>query len=82
MIMDLNKKLTEEEQHNILNELFGFVVEDGIVYDEEGYEFYANDYNLKFNLSTLKGIFKFVADRWHMKGVDYARMQMRIALGL
>lgn len=38
----LNGKLSIEQQQIILNNIFGFIVEDGgVIYDEDGDEFYA-----------------------------------------
>lgn len=59
----IKKLLSIKEQSEILNELFGFSFENVsenseqehyVLFDEEGYEFYGSDANLKFNFSTLE----------------------------
>jgi len=91
----LKKKLTIEEQREILGSLFGFDIinksypnendEENphyIIYDEEGYEFYGNDKNLSFTLTTLEGIFAYTAHRAKEQGYADAQYNIRKALGI
>ena len=57
----LTKKLTTEEQQEILNDLFDFnVVEvtpgNFVIHDQDGDEFCSFHASIKFDLSTLGGI--------------------------
>lgn len=87
--MDLNKKLTLEEQTEILYELFGFVVGDGdtasnckgVIYDEEGDEFYGSDSNDKFDLTCFSGIIKYSKHLAFEDGKAELRHSFRKLLG-
>lgn len=62
ILIDINTKLTIEEQKHYLYELLGFVVNnDGVIYDEDGTEFYGYDINDRHELTTLKGIMEYYA---------------------
>lgn len=78
----LRRKLTEEEQDLILGELFSFKVDDGVIIDDDGVDFYRNSSNSKFNLSTLEGIFKY--HRFWCESVGYSKAQgdIRKAIGI
>jgi len=86
----LKKKLTIEEQREILSSLFSFVIvnEDDenaphyVIYNEEGDEFYGNNKNLQFNFTSLEGIFAYTAHRAKEQGYADAQCNMRKALGL
>lgn len=87
----ITKKLTKEEQHEILNTLFGFNLEneavvDGdehwVLYDEEGVEFYGSDANCQFDFSTLAGIFSYTAHRAKNQGYADCQYAMRKVLGV
>jgi hypothetical protein len=87
----ITEKLTREQQHEILNTLFGFnyqneAVVDGdehwVLYDEEGYEFYGSNANCQFDFSTLSGIFSYTAHRAKNQGYSDCQYQMRKLLGV
>lgn len=86
----LKKKLTIEEQREIISTLFGFDivnVEDEqnphyVVYNEEGFVFYGNDENLRFDFTSLEGIFAYTAHRAKEQGYADAQYNMRKAMGL
>lgn len=88
--MVLTKKLTQEEQQDILNTLFGFnfdTVEFAgelheVLYDEEGDEFYASHSDCQFDFSTLEGIFSYTVYRAKNQGFEDAQYKIRKALGL
>jgi hypothetical protein len=85
--MILTKKLTQEEQQDIVQTLFGFNFEDVgeghiVLYDEEGYEFYGSNENCQFNFSTLAGVFNYTAHRAKNQGFEDAQYKIRKALGL
>jgi len=66
----VDKKLSFKDQSDILYIMFGFdcVKTDPtddkhvVIYDDEGYEFYGNDINLKYDLSTIRGIIYYAKD--------------------
>jgi len=66
----LDRRLSVEDQSEILETLFSFkcVKTDEnddkhvIIYDEEGYEFYGNDINLKYDLTNIRGIIWYAKD--------------------
>jgi hypothetical protein len=87
----ITEKLTIEQQHEILNALFGFNyeentsedrVEDFTLYDERGNEFYNDSLNCNFNFSTLAGIFSYVAYRAKIDGYEECQFKMRKLIGL
>ena len=84
----LTKKLTIEEQQDILSTLFGFNLDDNdgdkhfMLYDEEGCEFYGSDKNCQFDFSTLAGIFSYTAYRAKNQGYSEAQLNIRKALGV
>ena len=82
----LDKKLTNEEQAEILRELFGFNYEEveghWVLYDEDGYEFFGYDPHLQFDFSTLNGIFAYMEGRSKMNGYQDCQLKMREVLGL
>jgi len=86
--MILEKKLTIEEQNEILGNLFGFQLKDYendgrfILYDEEGLEFYGKDSNLKYDFSTLSGIFHYVNQIGIERGEYNKQLEIKRALGL
>lgn len=87
----LTKKLTKEEQSDILNTLFGFWWENiaeneekehWVLFDENGYEFYGSDENLQFDFSTLAGIFSYSTHRAKKQGYADCQYAMRKVLGV
>lgn len=83
----LAKKLTNEEQHGILNALFGFDLintndDHWVLYDEEGYEFYGNNNNLQFEFSTLNGIFSFAIFKAKQQGYSDCQFAFRKLLDI
>lgn len=76
------KKLTIEEQQNILNALFGFNIEDEVVYDEEGNEFFGIKEHTQFDFSTLEGVFSYAINRAKNQGYLDAQWKIQKALGL
>ena len=87
----LTKKLTREEQSDILYTLFGFGLvnvdedegkEHWVLYDEEGDEFYGSNENCQFDFSTLAGIFSYTAYRAKNQGYSDCQYAMRKVLGV
>lgn len=87
----ITRKLTKEEQNNILGVLFGFVFvnvdenegkEHWVLYDEDGNEFYGVTKNCQFNFSTLAGIFSYTAHRAKEQGYSDCQYAMRKVLGI
>jgi hypothetical protein len=78
----LLKKLTREEQSEILSTLFGFAFIDDILIDEDGQEFYATPTNQFFSFGTLAEIFSYTAHRAKDQGYADALWNVRKALGL
>ena len=59
--MRIKEKLTVEHQKLFLHDILGFDVDErGVIYDCEGEEFYGYDFNLRFDLTCLEGIIKYV----------------------
>lgn len=87
----LTRKLTMEEQHELLNGLYGFSYnnisdpgqpEHWVIFDEEGHEFYGTDTNCQFNFDTLAGIFSYQAYLSKNMGYNDCQRQMRKILGV
>jgi len=88
----LEKKLTIQEQGDILEPLFGFYFLDSrteineeshyILYNEEGEEFYGYDINDKWDFSTLEGIFAYAVNRAKEQGYSDAQYNIQKALGI
>lgn len=76
----LKRKLTESEQAELLDELFMFKIDDGVIYDDDGYEFYGFDSNDKYDLSNLKGIFELVIDKAQEDGEYKKALEIKEAL--
>lgn len=86
--VNLTRKLKREEQKDLLYTLFGFNLEDFegdghyVLYDEEGYEFFATNANCKFNFDTLGGIFGYAAHVAKDKGIFETKHEIRKVLGI
>ena len=87
----ITRKLTIQEQDEILNDLFGFSYRNindennaphWVLYDEEEYEFYGSDANSQFDFSTLAGIFAYTAHRAKNQGYSDCQYTMRKVLGI
>ena len=87
----LTKKLTRDEQNEILYTLFGFSLvnvdedegkEHRVLYDEEGDEFYGSNENCQFDFSTLAGIFSYTAHMAKNQGYSDCQREMRKVLGV
>lgn len=76
----LKRKLTESEQAELLDELFMFRIDDGVIYDDDGYEFYGFDSNNKYDLSSLKGIFELATDKAREDGKFEKALEIKKAL--
>jgi hypothetical protein len=68
----LEEKLTVKQKKELLKRLFSFDlinvsmandVENWVVYDDEGDEFYGGDRNRQFDFSNLEGFFKYKEHR-------------------
>jgi len=84
-------KLPIEQQQEIVNSLFGFNFVDidenpekphYVLFDEEGFEFYAYKKNLNFDFSNLEGIFAYAVNRAKEQGYSDFRNQMRKLLDI
>ena len=78
----LTKKLTREEQSELLETLFGFSFDDDVLIDDDGDEFYATPSNSQFDFSTLAGIFSYTAYRAKNQGYSDCQCAMRKILGV
>jgi len=78
----ITKKLSKEEQSEILETLFGFGFEDDVLIDDNGDEFYAYQPNCQFDFSTLAGIFSYTAHRAKNQGYSDCQREMRKVLGV
>lgn len=66
----VTEKLSKIEQKHLLNSLLEFDIDDdGVITDDEGFEFYGKNENDKFDLSTLKGITVYIEHRAFDRGV-------------
>lgn len=84
--MNIDKKLTPDEQSQILEALLGFQIDDGVILDDDGEEFYGNTRNRDVDLTTLRGICMYIRNREYERGQQHgaAKVQRRIktALGI
>ena len=79
----LDRKLTIEEKRQILSKLFYMDVSDeGVIYDDEGDEFFGFAFNHQHELDTLAGIFEYARIRAETDGEYRARYEVRKALGI
>ena len=77
----LDKELTIEEKKIILDELLSFSVnDDGVIYDDEGYEFYGYDKNNIYSLDTLRGIIKYIRRTEYSDGVKEGESNIRCGI--
>lgn len=72
----IDKKLTQEEQEQILQKLFGFSFDEDVLIDDDGEEFYRSNINSSFDLSTLQGIFQYHASVHHSRGKNELRREI------
>ena len=78
----LTKKLTQVEQAEILEALFGFTFDDDVLIDDDGSEFYGFPRHCQFDFSTLAGIFSYTAYRAKNQGYADAQYNIRESLGI
>lgn len=78
----LNQKLSDSSRAEILSELLGYHIEDGVIYDEDGDEFFGIDSNCEYSLLTLDSIIRFMVDRAKQRGRVEKSLEIRKALGL
>lgn len=84
----LTRKLTVEEQREILVTLFSFSIKDNegnnhfVVFDDEGNEFYGSEFNCQFDFSTLAGIFSYAAHISKERGALNKQWEIKKALGI
>jgi hypothetical protein len=89
----LKRKLTIEEQNAILQPLFGLefidISEKGVdqkpnfvLFDCDMEEFYAFDKNLKFDFSTLEGIFKYARYLGNVEGYGHCQFDFNSVLNI
>ncbi len=77
------KKLTHSDKERLLDALFDFDMDkNGVIYDEEGDEFYGNSENDKYDFSNLKGIIDYVKDESFKEGVRHNQREIKKALNL
>lgn len=70
------KVLHDKEREFLLYELFGFTIQDGIIYTEEGEEFYADENNQNTDLDTLENIIKYYRYVKNIEGKNQLRSQL------
>lgn len=81
--MEVKDKLSKNQQSVFLYQLLGFSVdEQGVIYDEDGDQFYGYDENISCNLNTLEDIVNFIKFLSKQDGIRHAQRQMKSALGL
>ena len=78
----LTRKLTEDEQVEILDKLFGFYFEEDVLKTKEGKEFYGTPGNSLFDFSTLFGVFEYAIKTGINIGYNEAQNDIKKALGL
>ncbi len=86
----ITRKLSTEEQNELLNTLFGFELKNisdndkphFVLYDDDGEEFYASTENCQFDFSTLAGIFSYTANQAKKRGYSSCQFEMKKILGL
>lgn len=87
----ITRQLTRKEQQSILNDLFGFRLENKlekegkeywVLYDEKGSEFYSKPSNCPFDFSTLAGIFSYTAHRAKIQGYSDCQYAMKKISGI
>ena len=91
----LNEKLPFGHLKNILSEMFGFTVVDEsiandtnsinehyVIYDENGDEFYGNNDNIVYDLSTIGGIIRYAEDRGEKTGYKRCQQDIRKVLDI
>ena len=73
--MLLDKQLTKEEQKEVLETILGFGVHDDVIIDDNGFDFYGYTENADYDLTTLKGIFKYSSDSKYKIGKQAGRTE-------
>ena len=77
----LDKELSSEERTNLLCVLYGFNVEDDVIIDDSGDEFYGNSDNEQFEFNTLSDFFEYTAHISKKEGYSNCQYAMRGLLG-
>lgn len=73
----LDVKLTLDEQRHLLKELLNFEIDqNGVVYDEEGDEFFGFKRNDKYDFSTLRGIIFYIKEDAFDLGKDRGKSEI------
>lgn len=84
----LTRPLTVKEKQELFSNLYGFTFTDEnrdghfVLYDEEGYEFYAFKQHDNFHFRTLADFLSYTAYRAKLQGYADAQYQIRKALGI
>lgn len=78
----LHRKLSIEDQDEILSDLFGFQIDDDVIIDDDGCEFYGMNKNDQFDLSTLNGIFAYAANRAKNQGYSDCQYDIKRVLNI
>ena len=77
------KKLSQSDKKLLIDTLFDFGMdENGVIYDDEGDEFYGNSENNKYDFSNLKEIIDYVKDESFKKGIRHNQREIKKALNL
>lgn len=81
-MINLNDKLSIEDQRAILSHIDYYVDEHGFDFDEAGDEFHGSAKNDKWELRTLAGILDYVKHLGEENGKWILRNDIRNSLGL
>lgn len=74
--MNLDDKLSEKDQEYLLKELLGIVINDGVLVDDHGNEFFNDHDEDGIDLNTLRGIIDFLLFRKRLEAGAKARYKM------
>lgn len=78
----LDQKLTRDAQRDILGNLLDYSVnDDGVIFDADGDEFYAQSGHDEFDLTTLRGIFGYIEHTAEEYGRQSKTIEIRKILG-
>ena len=78
----LNRILSNKEKEELLLDLFGLKVMDGVIFDQSGFKFNGFSFDFKCDFSTLRGFFDYVRAEAIQKGIQKNQSDIKRILGI
>lgn len=78
----LTRKLTREEQAELLDYYFGFYFEDDVLMNDDGNEFYRIKGNEKVDFTTLQGVIAYLGKEIERQAIADTLRDIRKVFGI